>query len=230
MRTKVYIDMYIADASMALTMVPNTDELTGLLSATAFREHLDRAITEDEMLSLALVDMDRFKVLNDTHGHTAGDALLRSFGERLAHLAKDTGGAAGRLGGDEFAVLLPRMTLESAFLRLERFRSEMMQEAGMIASLPEYRLSISVGLASYPRDVQSAAELLTRADQALWAAKQAGRNAVALPPSEEMVLKSRHYTKAQDGRLKSLAEKRSVKEAALLREALDDLLRKYDVR
>jgi predicted signal transduction protein with EAL and GGDEF domain len=96
--------------------------------------------------------------------------------------------------------------------------------------VPDYRLALSIGLANYPRDVQSAADLLSRADQALWSAKQAGRNAVALPSSEEMVLKTCHYTRAQVGRLKMLAEKRGAKESTLLREALDDLLRKHDVR
>ncbi|HEU5319112.1 MAG TPA: diguanylate cyclase [Chloroflexota bacterium] len=215
---------------MTLTMIPSADALTGLLSPTAFRERLDRAIVDEETVSLALIDLDRFKELNDSHGHKAGDELLRSVGERLSRLAQDTSGAAGRLGGDEFAVLLPDVSLESAFLRLERFRSDVAAEAGLIPTVPDYRLSLSVGLATFPRDAQSAPDLLSRADQALWSAKQAGRNAVALPTSEEMVLKTCHYTKAQLGRLKNLAEMRGIKEAALLREALDDLLRKYDVR
>ena len=215
---------------MTLTMIPPTDHLTGLQSALAFRDSLDRALDEQENVSLALVDMDNFKQVNDAHGHAAGDALLRSLGSRLLDLAADTGGFAGRLGGDEFAVALPGATLETAFLRLERFRAAVGDETGLIPELPSYRLTLSVGLANYPRDVQSGGELISRADQALWAAKQSGRNAVALPPSEEMVLKTCHYTRAQVGRLKVLAERRSAKESTLLREALDDLLRKYDVK
>ncbi len=215
---------------MTLTMIPGTDHLTGLQSALAFREALDRVLDERESVSLALVDMDNFKELNDAHGHAAGDALLRSLGSRLLGLAADTDGFAARLGGDEFAVALPGVSLEGAFLRLERFRAEVGAEAGLIPELPSYRLTLSVGLANYPRDVQSGGDLISRADQALWSAKQSGRNAVALPPSEEMVLKTCHYTKAQVGRLKALAEKRGAKESTLLREALDDLLRKYDVK
>jgi diguanylate cyclase (GGDEF)-like protein len=211
-------------------MIPDTDVLTGVLSATAFRERLDRVIDQEETLSLGLIDMDSFKEVNDTHGHKAGDILLKAFGRKLRDLAEDLGGFAGRLGGDEFALALPGRQLENAFLRMEQFRAEVAAKERIIPEVPEYRLAISIGLANHPRDVQSAADLLTRADQALWSAKQAGRNAVALPPSEEMVLKTCHYTKAQVGRLKILAEKRSVKEATLLREALDDLLRKYDVR
>ena len=215
---------------MTLTMIPPTDELTGVDSATHFRERLDRSVEQEETVSLALIDLDNFKGLNDTHGHKAGDALLQALGKRLRNLADDTSGFAGRLGGDEFAVVLPGVGLENAFLRLERFRSEVVAERGLIPAVPDYRLTLSVGLASYPRDVQSAADLLSRADQALWSAKQSGRNSVALPPSEDMVLKTCHYTRAQVGRLKQLAEKRNAKESSLLREALDDLLRKYDVK
>jgi diguanylate cyclase (GGDEF)-like protein len=214
---------------MTLTINP-TDDLTGLHAAVSFRDGLDRAVEESETVSLALVDMDNFKGLNDAHGHTAGDALLRALGERLLDLAADTGGFAGRLGGDEFAVALPGLSLESAFLRLERFRAEVGGVAGLVPELPGYHLTLSVGLANFPRDVQTAGDLISRADQALWSAKQSGRNAVALPPSEEMVLKTCHYTRAQVGRLKMLAEKRGSKESTLLREALDDLLHKYDVK
>ena len=191
---------------MSLTMIPHTDELTGVDSATAFRERLDRAVDQQDAVSLALIDIDKFKELNDAHGHKAGDALLQAIGRRLKELAASTSGFAGRLGGDEFAVVLPGAPLESAFLRLERFRSEIVAERGLIPTLPEYQLTLSVGMANYPRDVQSAADLLSRADQALWAAKQAGRNTVALPPSEDMVLKTCHYSRAQVGRLKMLAE------------------------
>ena len=215
---------------MTLTMIPDTDRLTGVLSATAFRERLDRAVDQEETVSLALIDMDNFKAVNDTHGHTAGDILLKALGRKLRDLADELGGFAGRLGGDEFALALPGAQLETAFLRMEGFRAAVAAKERIIPEVPEYRLAISAGLANHPRDVQSAADLLSRADQALWSAKQAGRNAVALPPSEEMVLKTCHYTRAQVGRLKMLAEKRSVKESTLLREALDDLLRKHDVR
>ena len=215
---------------MTLTMIPQTDALTGVLSATVFRERLDRAVDQEEAVSLALIDMDNFKTVNDTHGHTAGDVLLKALGRKLAEVAEGLSGFAGRLGGDEFALALPGMQLEHAFLQMERFRADVAAQERIMPDVPEYRLGISIGLANHPRDVQSAADLLSRADQALWSAKQAGRNAVALPPSEEMVLKTCHYTRAQVGRLKILAEKRGVKESTLLREALDDLLRKHDVR
>jgi diguanylate cyclase len=215
---------------MTLTMIPNTDDLTGVDSATSFREKLDAAVEKEEIVSLALIDLDNFKGLNDAHGHKAGDELLRAVGRSLLELTEDTRGFAGRLGGDEFAIALPGVTLENAFLRLERFRSELIATAGIVPSVPAYRVSLSVGLASYPRDVQSVGAMLSRADEALWVAKQSGRNSVALPPSEDMVLKSSHYTRAQVGRLKALAEKQGAKESTLLREALDDLLRKYDVR
>lgn len=86
----------------------------------------------------------------------------------------------------------------------------------------------SIGVAAAPRDAKTPSELMRKADLALYAAKDQGGNAVALAPGDEMVLKSSYYTAAQLGRLKSLAERQKKKESVLLREALDDLLRKYD--
>ena len=206
------------------------DSLTGLLPAQAFRDQLDDALRESETLTLSLLDIDSFKELNDEHGHGAGDQLLQSLGARLDRFAHAAGGFASRLGGDEFAVALPGTTLESGFLQLDRLRAEITGERGLVPSVPNYRLGLSAGVANYPRDARNGAELQSRADRALWTAKEGGRNQTALPSNEEMVLKTAYYTTAQVGRLKLLAEKRRVKEAALLREALDDLLRKHDVK
>ncbi|CAA9261541.1 MAG: diguanylate cyclase/phosphodiesterase (GGDEF & EAL domains) with PAS/PAC sensor(s) [uncultured Chloroflexi bacterium] len=206
------------------------DRLTGLLEGASFREELQRVAQGADLLTLGLLDADNFKELNDTHGHAAGDALLTAVGQRLKALAEQAGGVAGRIGGDEFAVVLPGVSLESGFLQMERFRAGVTAVEGLVPEVPGYRPSISIGVANYPRDVKSAGDLLARADQALWQAKEAGRNQVALPTVEEMVMKTCYYTTAQIGRLKRLAEKRSVTESSLLREALDDLLRKHDVK
>ena len=212
------------------TVSVETDSLTGLLLAQTFRDQLDDALRECETLTLALLDIDNFKELNDEHGHGAGDELLQSLGTRLDRFSHAAGGFAGRLGGDEFGIALPGTTLESGFLRLDRLRAEITSERGLARSVPDYRLGLSAGVANCPRDARSGADLQSRADRALWTAKEGGRNQIALPSNEEMVLKTAYYTTAQVGRLKLLAEKRRVKEAVLLREALDDLLRKHDVK
>jgi predicted signal transduction protein with EAL and GGDEF domain len=136
----------------------------------------------------------------------------------------------GRIGGDEFAIVLPGVPLEQAFLEMDRLRAAVHELADLLPAQKAYRPSISAGVASYPRDVRRVEDLIARADQALWQAKETGRNQVALPTPEDMILKSNYYTAAQLGRLKKLAEAKKKRESVLLREALDDLLRKYDVK
>jgi diguanylate cyclase len=206
------------------------DPLTGLETAPAFRETLAAQLDSSDTVTLAVLDADHFMELNETLGHEAGDSLLRAVGERLRAFASEVGGAAGRLGGDEFAVTLPGASLENGFLALERFRAAVTTEAGLVPGHADYKFSLSAGIANHPRDARTAADLVARADQALWAAKESGRNQVALPAVEEMVLKTCYYTHAQVGRLRRLSEKQAAKESVLLREALDDLLRKYDVK
>ena len=91
-----------------------------------------------------------------------------------------------------------------------------------------YRATATIGVANAPRDARTAEQLLRKADLALYAAKEQGGNAVGLPPAEDMVLKSSYYSVAQLARLKALAERKKTKEAVLLREGLEDVLRKYD--
>jgi diguanylate cyclase (GGDEF)-like protein len=143
------------------------DDLTGLLSRAAFRAQLERLSTRAEAhapLSLLLFDLDGFGAINKTAGHAAGDALLASFGERLAAHAVDQG-IVGRLGGDEFAIVVPS--------------PEALDVAGqLLCSLPHgenevRRLSASVGIAQTPRDGSDAEALLRAADIALRVAKRA---------------------------------------------------------
>jgi len=90
-------------------------------------------------------------------------------------------------------------------------------------------LMVTIGVAQYPRDAKDARGLLQAADAALATAKESGRNQVALPPNEEMVMKSCYYPASSMRRLRALAERLGRKDSPLLREALDDLFRKYDV-
>jgi diguanylate cyclase (GGDEF)-like protein len=205
------------------------DQLTGLLTRESFAKALQEAASENGTVTVAVLDVDQFKALNDGHGHDVGDVALKGIGAQVQAAA--AGGFASRLYGDEFAIALPGVTLEAAFLRMEHLRATVSADGkGIAPSVKGYQPSISIGLANYPRDARNADDLLSRAQQALWQAKEAGRNQVALPAPEEMVLKSNYYPPAQLGRLKRLAEQRETKESVLLREALEDLLRKYDVK
>lgn len=204
-------------------MTIKVDELTGL--PTGLEDDLKKAINPADGVSLALLDVDRFMEINTTFGRDAGDRVLKT----VAALLEETcPGAAYRTGGDEFGAILPGISLEQAFLRMETLRAKVQAAADRFA-LPDGRsLTITAGVANYPRDAKDAASLLRMAYAAMEAAKEGGRNQVALPPNEDMVMKSCYYQGSSVRRLKTLAEKKGRKESALLREALDDLLRKYD--
>ncbi|MEP7188536.1 MAG: diguanylate cyclase, partial [Roseiflexaceae bacterium] len=120
------------------------------------------------------------------------------------------------------------MSLEQAFLQMETLRASV--ESSVRFELPDQRnLMVTIGVAQYPRDAKDTRSLLQAADAALATAKESGRNQVALPPNEEMVMKSCYYPASSMRKLRALAERLGRKDSPLLREALDDLFRKHDV-
>ncbi len=192
-----------------------------------FGKVMDRALAKDAVASLLLTDLDGLHEINQRAGREVGDRAIAAALGVLSRAAKKEGWALGRVGGDEFALLAPGVALETAFLRADRLRSEL--DDALTRVLPSgLRCTASIGVANAPRDGKNSAELRKRSDLALYAAKEQGGDSVGLTPSDDMVLKSSYYSAAQLGRLKGLAERQKKKEAVLLREALDDLLRKYD--
>lgn len=206
------------------------DLLTGLPGREALREALNEALKERDSVALAVLDVDRFDAINVNFGAETGDRTLQVIAEVVAKEMAEgpTGVSAYRLSGDEFALLLPNLTLEQAFLRMEGLRTRVQEAAERIGLPDKSEVTVTVGVANYPRDARDEAGLLKAADAALMNAKEQGRNAVGLPPNEEMVLKSCYYASASVRKLKALAERTGRKESALLREALGDLLHKYD--
>lgn len=206
-------------------MQTTTDSLTGLPNRMALERELERLIASASDVAVALLDIDNFLGINTEHGHDTGDQVLQGLAGLLGEVP---GGQAYRISGDELAVLLPGLSLEQAFLRMEAVRAQVHQAAERFA-LPRFReVTVTIGVAQYPRDAKDARSLLRAADAALESGKEAGRNQVSLPPNEEMVMKSCYYSATSIRRLKTLAERLRRKESQLLREALDDLLRKYD--
>ena len=195
--------------------------------ASGFAETTDRAAKADGGASLLLVDLDNLQVLNEKGGRDVGDAAIAAASRILRARAKAEGWTFERVGGDEFALLAPGIPLEAAFLRAERLRTEL-AAALRKAIPPRFGASATVGVANASRDAKSGEQLMRKADLALYAAKEQGGNAVGLPPADDMVLKSSYYSAAQLARLKALAERKKTKEAVLLREGLEDVLRKYD--
>lgn len=161
----------------ALRRQSREDALTGLANRRAFDEtlarHLARAEREESRLALLLVDLDGFKLVNDTHGHDAGDALLAEVGRRLATCVRPSDVVA-RIGGDEFAVALPRLESPGTAERIaERIRLALRE--GVPHRGGTLRVGTSLGLASFPDDARDAGELVRAADRALYRAKAAGR-------------------------------------------------------
>ena len=155
-----------------------------------------------------------------------GDRVLAAVVEAVRDAAAQDGWTAARVGGDEFALLAPGLPLEAAFLRGEQLRLAL--DEAIACELPDgAACTASVGVVNAPRDAKTAEDLLRRAQVALHSAKEQGGGRVGLSPGDEMVLKSSYYGVAQLARLKTLAERAGKKESVLLREALDDLLRKY---
>lgn len=157
------------------------DGLTGLYNHRSFyillTEEIARAQRFGRPVSLLMLDVDHFKRVNDTHGHPAGDAILRGLSELLGCEARAIDRIC-RYGGEEIAVILPETDLAAAAVIAERLRAAVeMQPFKANVGLP-FRITVSIGAASWPMQADSAQALVAAADVALYAAKQGGRNRV----------------------------------------------------
>ena len=159
-----------------------TDALTGCLNRRALSEalaqELDRARRYNLALTILLADIDRFKQINDTRGHIAGDSVLRQVGDLLRREARSVDIVA-RYGGEEFVVVMPETALHGAAIFAERLRRRVMARDFGDPGEDPLHMTVSIGLASFPDDrVQSADSFVSLADQALYRAKNEGRNLV----------------------------------------------------
>ena len=157
-----------------------TDGLTGLANRRAFEEAIAREFSRSSRyarpMSLLMIDVDHFKRVNDVHGHLAGDAALRQVGATLrGSIRRDD--LAGRLGGEEFAVLLPEIDLPDAVRVAEKLRA-IVRDRRVVFEGAVIPLTISVGVATRGPGDRQPADLVRRADEALYAAKRAGRDRV----------------------------------------------------
>ena len=156
------------------------DTLTGLFNRRFLAETLDREFSrakrENQPVSLLMIDIDHFKLVNDSFGHKAGDEVLKSFGEHLlAHIRQED--IAFRYGGEEFLVVLPGAAAHDSQLRADNIR-KMVEDIGFSIEDRHGQITISVGVAEYPGNGTTPDEVLTKADEALYAAKKGGRNRV----------------------------------------------------
>ena len=176
-----------------LTVIASMDMVSGLANRRGFQSRLDfewmKAQQHDGELSLLMIDVDYFKLYNDTYGHPEGDACLARLGETLANIASDAMGFAARYGGEEFCLLLPDTGADRSREIGEIVRSAVRDLALPHRTSNHQSVTVSVGVASTrPNETQRSAELIEAADAALYAAKHRGRNIVVthgLDPLED---------------------------------------------
>jgi two-component system, cell cycle response regulator len=180
----------LARANATLLKMSQTDGLTGVDN----RRHIEERLTEmyqhatrlAEPLACVMVDVDHFKSVNDTHGHQAGDAVLKQLAEILRDSAREID-RVGRYGGEEFIILLPSANADDATAFAERVRDavesrEFTYEGGAL------RRTLSAGVAAWPHpEIRHQESLVKAADDALYVAKARGRNRVVAYGSEEFV-------------------------------------------
>ncbi|BDM79637.1 diguanylate cyclase [Acaryochloris marina] len=157
-----------------LTEVYNRREFNRWLSV-----EFERSRRDEHPVSLIMVDLDHFKQLNDTYGHQAGDEALCCVAQLLRKEVRP-GDIVSRYGGEEFAIILPKSSVEDSVAVAHRIRREIAIQPIRISSEDRIHLTASLGLATFPSDVQSEEALLRKADQALFQAKKLGRNRVCL--------------------------------------------------
>jgi len=186
MLTASALSLALVARSQKLLRMATSDPLTGLFNRgyvdDRFAIELSRARRHGRQLTLAVIDVDRFKSLNDTHGHSTGDVVLRKIGAILRHSFRQSD-TVGRYGGEEFVVILPEMNIQDALQKLDFLRE-------LVATTPidlnkrgeTVTVTISAGLAGLPEDGNDAAELFALADERLFQAKREGRNRVVASP------------------------------------------------
>jgi diguanylate cyclase (GGDEF)-like protein len=165
-----------------------TDSLTGLYVRRYFmvklHEEINRAQRYNNILSIVMADLDRFKDINDTYGHDAGDRVLKEIGRFLQQNIRDVDMVA-RYGGEEFVVMIPEAAKDAAYCLSERLREKFSRLR--FENLPP--ITISLGIATFPFDGKQPEDLLKKADAAMYAAKRAGRNQAARYTREVMLVR-----------------------------------------
>jgi diguanylate cyclase (GGDEF)-like protein len=161
-----------------LASVASHDALTGLYNRPMFTQRLNQALAQAERherrLAVLFVDLDGFKLINDTYGHDAGDTVLADLARRLYRSMRE-GDTLSRLGGDEFVLLIESYDSERQLLEVARKVVETVAQPFPIGQA-SHRVTASVGIACFPEDGRTAQELINCADRAMYHAKEAGKN------------------------------------------------------
>ncbi len=176
------ISLSLVSRSQKLLQLATSDSLTALFNRGYVDDRLaielGRARRYGKLLTIAVIDADHFKALNDAHGHPVGDLVLQKIGAILRESCRQSD-TVGRYGGEEFVVLLPETDIETAQRKVEYLRDLVARTPIELGATGErVQITISAGLASFPQDGQEAAELFALADERMFQAKREGRNRV----------------------------------------------------
>jgi len=189
------------------------DVLTGLYNRHKFEEQVESALmnvdVEDRHHALCYIDLDQFKIVNDTCGHVAGDELLRQLSEILKYCIRE-GDVLARLGGDEFGLLLENCVLKQAAQVAEKLRQSV-KDFRFIWDDKTFEIGASVGVVGISRENMDLSNILASADMACYAAKDMGRNRVHVYEPSDVMLAERHGQMHWAGRItRALEEHRMV--------------------
>lgn len=182
MLTASGLSLALVFRSQKLLALATRDPLTGLFNRgyidDRFVVELSRARRYGKRLTIAIIDVDRFKALNDEHGHQSGDEVLRRIGGLLDSSFRQSD-TAGRYGGEEFVAILPETDINAASAKLERLR-EMVASISLETGPNKQRVgvTISAGLACFPDDAKDTTQLFATADERMFQAKRNGRNQI----------------------------------------------------
>ncbi len=182
---------------------------------------------QDMPFSIAVADIDNITAVNTALGESMGDLVIAKVLSILRQNLSDDDLITR--SGDEFTILLIKKGAERSFMYMEEIRKYLSSnsfELGVEGN-KNIHITVSCGIASFPRDAKNAVELLRMADSSMFRAKKLGKNRICLSEPDSMVLKSCHFTKTQVERLAVLSKELERTEAFLIREAIDDLLKKY---
>ena len=179
--------------------------------------------------SVVICDIDNLNNINTTHGTVIGDEVINKVISIFNNNLSETDLISR--SGDEFTLLLVKKGAERSFMDLEEIRRYLSDNTFDLKDSNKTEnicITLSFGVASYPRDSKNVIDLLRVADSGLFRAKKDGKNRICLSEVESMVPKSSYFTKTQLDRLSQLSKSNDRTEAFLLREALDDLFKKYN--
>jgi diguanylate cyclase (GGDEF)-like protein len=180
-----HITIALENAKMYQKMEEATqiDDLTKLYNIRYCNQYLDNFLISRKgkhgLISLIFLDIDFFKLVDDNFGHLVGSETLRVLGERLIRVVRD-GDIVVRYGGDEYIVILPNTDKKTAAVVAERIRKEVSKEPFYAFENKKFHISVTLGIATYPKDAKTRDELIGKADKAMYQGKLTGRNKVVL--------------------------------------------------